>query len=199
MKNIVSAILLILLVLTVNSAFAAGNVSSSFNNPLGQNMGTVTQVLTSASGYLNAVAGTIGTVFILIGAVMYMISAGNKDMAERGKKIVIVSVAGVAVVIAAPVFWKEITTVIGGNPSNVAGTSSMLRIVMNVLRLLLSILGSLAIISLLIGGIKMFVYGRDDTRSREEGKNLVIYSVIGILIAVGGLVISQQVIQLLGG
>src|SRR4030042_2834843 len=73
--------------------------TSSFNNPLGENMGTVDKVLSSLSGYLNAVAGTIGGIFILIGAVMYMISTGNKEMAERGKKIVFASVAGVAIVV----------------------------------------------------------------------------------------------------
>ncbi|MDI6777784.1 MAG: hypothetical protein QMD77_01185 [Patescibacteria group bacterium] len=180
------------------SSSAQNTQTSIFGNPLGQNMGTIDQVLASTSGYLNAVAGTIGVIFILIGAVMYMISAGNKEMAERGKKIVFASIAGVAVVVAAPVFWKEITTIIGGNPSNIAGTSSMARIVMNVLKLLLSIVGSLAVISLLIGGIMMFSAAGDDKRI-ETAKKILTYSIIGIIISFGALVISQQIIQLLGG
>lgn len=192
-------ILFFWVIVSTNFAFAAnGEATSVFQNPLGENMGTVDQVLVSIQGYLNAVAGTIGVIFILIGAVMYMISAGNKEMAERGKKIVLVSVAGVAIVVAAPVFWKEITTIIGGNPSNIATTSSMARIVMNVLGLLLSIVGSLAVISLLIGGIMWFTAVGDDKRI-ETAKKVVTYSIVGVVVSFGALVISQQIIQLLGG
>lgn len=175
-----------------------GEKTSVFDNPLGQNMGTVSQVLTSIQGYLNAVAGTIGVIFILIGAVMYMLSAGNEEMAERSKKIVLASVAGVAIVVAAPTFWREIKTIIEGNPANIAGASSMARIVMNILGLLLSIVGSLAIISLLIGGIMWFAAAGDEKRA-ETAKKIVSYSVVGIVISFGALVIAKQIIQLLGG
>lgn len=195
-KTFLRAIIIAFLILAgTNVSFAA---TSSFSNPLGQNMGTVDQVLTSLQGYLNAVAGTIGVIFILIGAVMYMISAGNKEMAERGKKIVLASIAGVAIVVAAPVFWQEIRNIIGGNPSNVAGTSSMARVVMNVLGLLLSIVGSLAIISLLIGGIMWFTAAGDEKRA-ETAKKVVTYAIVGVVVSFGALVISQQIIQLLGG
>jgi len=129
---------------------------------------------------------------------MYMMSMGGKDTAERAKKTIMYAVGGLAIVVAAPVFWKEISNVLGGNPSGIATTSSAVRIAMNVLGLLLSIAGSLAIIGLIVGGIWMFSAAGDEGRLKS-GKAAVKYSLLGIVIAVGALVIAQQIVQLMGG
>src|SRR4030042_2498317 len=63
------------------SGSGGGNQASGFGNPIGES--TIEGVLGRIMGYLKGIAGTIAVIFIIIGGIMYMISAGNKDMAER--------------------------------------------------------------------------------------------------------------------
>jgi len=194
-KTIFPLISVPLIFLFSATAALAASVDFSQNMPSVRSAG---QLLSNTQGYLNAVAGTIAVVFIIIGAAMYMMSMGGKDTAERAKKTIMYAVGGLAIVVAAPVFWKEISNVLGGNPSGIATTSSAVRIAMNVLGLLLSIAGSLAIIGLIVGGIWMFSAAGDEGRLKS-GKAAVKYSLLGIVIAVGALVIAQQIVQLMGG
>lgn len=203
-KTIFSLIPISLAILFSATAAFAVSVDFSQNMPSVQSAG---QLLTNAQGYLNAVAGTIAVVFIIIGGAMYIISGGSvvtddkggkSGLAVQAKKTVMYAAGGLAIVVAAPVFWKEITNVLGGNPSGIATTSSAVRIAMNVLGLLLSIAGSLAIIGLIIGGIWMFSAAGDEKRYKQ-GRQAVTYSILGIAIAIGALVIAQQIVQLMGG
>lgn len=172
-----------------------GGATSGFGNPIGES--TIEGVLGRIMGYLKGIAGTIAVIFIIIGGIMYMLSAGNKDMAERGKKTVTLAMAGLAIVVAAPTFYREIMTILGGSTSNISGLS-LQQIAMNVLRLLLSLVGFLAIISMIIGSVWMFSAAGDEDRY-ELGKKTVTYSIVGIIIAVASLIIVNQIKILIGG
>ncbi len=172
-----------------------GSQTTGFGNPIAED--TIEGILARIMGYLKGIAGTIAVIFIIIGGIMYMISAGNKEMAERAKKTVTLALAGLAIVAAAPTFYKEIMTILGGSTSNIGGLSFQ-QIALNVLRLLLSIVGFLAIITMIIGSIWMFSAAGDQDRY-EMGKKTVMYSLVGIIIAVGALILVNQVIELIGG
>lgn len=145
-------------------------------------------------GYLQKIAGTIAVIFIIIGGVMYMLSIGNKDMLERAKKTLIFAIAGLAIVVAAPLFYQEIKAIFDtGSPG-----SALQKVLENVLKLLLSIVGFLAIISLIIGSIWMFSSAGDEERYKL-GKKTAVYSIVGITIAVAALIIVNQVISLISG
>lgn len=180
------------LFLLVQNTLAATAV---FGNPIAYN--NVADVLTSLMGYLKSIAGFIAVIFIIIGGIMYMISAGDKDMMERGKKTLLYAISGLAIVIAAPTFLKEIMTILGGNAAGIGGLS-LQQIAVNVLKLLLSIIGILAIISMLLGATWMLTAAGDKDRY-ELGKKTVMYALVGIIIAVGSLIIVQQVQSIVGG
>lgn len=180
------------LLLLAQNAFAAAAV---FANPIAAQ--TVGDVLMSLMGYLKSIAGIIAVIFIIIGGIMYMISGGDKDMMERGKKTLLYAIGGAAIVVAAPTFLREILTILGGNASFIGGLS-LQQIAVNVLRLLLSIIGILAIISIMIGATWMLTAAGDKDRY-ELGKKTVMYALIGIIIAVGSLIIVQQVSSIVGG
>lgn len=179
---------------------AQNTKTSIFSNPLGQNMGTIDQVLSGTSGYLNAVAGTIAIIFVLIGSAFYVVAAfGKKEMAELGKKMIVVAVGGLAVVVGAPYIWKEIKNILGGgDPAQLVQTSPAANIVMNTLKGFLYLVGLYAILGFLIGGIAYFISFGDEKR-QERAKTILKFAIIGDLIAIGALVIASQIVRLLGG
>jgi|GEM_PF-832292 len=169
-----------------------GNQTSNFGNPISSS--TIEGVLSSIMSYLRGIAGTIAVIFIIIGGIMYMMSIGDKNAVERAKKTLIFAIAGLAIVLAAPYFYQEIKAIIdGGSPG-----STLKDILSRVLQLLLSIVGFLAIISLLIGAIWMFSAAGDEDRY-ELGKKTATYSIIGLVIAVAALIIVNQVKAIIGG
>jgi type IV secretory pathway VirB2 component (pilin) len=175
-----------------SSNTASGNTSNGFINPLGTN--TIEGVLGNIMNYLRGIAGTIAVIFIIIGGVMYMVSSGDKDMTERAKKTVIYACIGLAIVLAAPLFYQEIKAVLSGNNPG----SAFQALLLNVLKLLLAIVGFLAIIMMVIGGIWMLTATGNEERY-ELGKKTATYSILGLVIAVAALIIAQQVTILVGG
>jgi type IV secretory pathway VirB2 component (pilin) len=168
-----------------------GNQTSNFGNPISPS--TIEAVLSSIMNYLRGIAGTIAVIFIIIGGIMYMMSIGDKNAVERAKKTLIFAIAGLAIVLAAPYFYQEIKAIIdGGSPG-----SALKDILSRVLQLLLSIVGFLAIISLLVGAIWMFTAVGDEDRY-ELGKKTATYSIIGLVIAVAALIIVNQVKAIIG-
>lgn len=169
-----------------------GNQSSGFVNPIKPS--TIEEVLKNIMSYLQLIAGTIAVIFIIIGGIMYMMSIGDKNMLERAKKTLIFAIAGLAIVVAAPYFYKEIKAIFeGGSPG-----SALQQILANVLKLLLSVVGFLAIISLIIGSIWMFSAVGDEEKYKL-GKKTATYSIVGLIIAVAALIIVNQVIALIRG
>ena len=78
------------------------------------------------------------------------------------------------------------------------GGPTLAQIILNVLRLLLSIVGSLAIISIVIGAIWMFSAGGDKERY-ELGKKTVIYSIVGVTVVLISVIVLNQIKTLIGG
>lgn len=169
---------------------AAGG--GSFGNPLGTD--SIEGVLGNIMSYLRGIAGTIAVIFIIIGGIMYMVSGGSKETTERAKKTLICAIAGLAIVLAAPLFYTEIKAVLSGsNPG-----SALQQILMNILKLLLAIVGFLAIISMVIGAIWMLTAVGDEERY-GLGKKTAGYSILGLVIALSALIIANQVTNLVGG
>lgn len=163
-----------------------------FGNPIGAD--SIEAVLGNIMNYLRGIAGVIAVIFIIIGGIMYMLSGGSKEMTERAKKTLICAIAGLAIVLAAPLFYQEIKAVLSGNNPG----SALQAILLNILRLLLAIVGFLAIISMVVGAIWMFTAVGDEDKY-ELGKKTAGYSILGLVIALSALIIANQVTSLLGG
>jgi type IV secretory pathway VirB2 component (pilin) len=172
-----------------------------FPNPLG--VTTVCQVVQKVLTYLQGIVGALAILFIVLGGIFYMLSAGNETMVKRAKLCWTGAVIGLAIALAAPTFLREILQILGGQGGDcsgvaTAGGSSLKDIIGRALNLLLSIIGIIAIISLVIaGGMYLTSYG-DETRI-DAAKKMATYAVIGIVIALGALVIVNQVVSIIGG
>ena len=177
---------------------AASSASgTTFTNPLG--FTTVSQLLSSVLSNMMGIIAIISIIFIVLGGLMYMMSAGNETMITRAKKTWTGAVIGLSIAIAAPTFLKTIQAILGGSGTTatsaeswVSSALSLHDIAVNVLNLLLSIFGIVAMISMLVGGI-MYLTSGGDERKIDKGKDIFKYSLIGIIVALSALVIIHQV------
>lgn len=171
-----------------------------FVNPLG--FKTVIEFLTKFLASLRGVVAVIAIIFIVLGGIMYMLSAGSEKMITRAKMCWTGAVIGLAIVLAAPSFLKEIMTILGAtvatNGEVTESTLTLLQIATNVLNLLLSIFGIIAIISLVVGG-GMYLTSYGDEKRIETGKKIATYSIIGIVIALSAVVIINEINRLITG
>ncbi len=154
-------------------------------------------------GFLNALRGvvvTVAIIFIVIGGILYMTSAGDEKRITQAKNCWTGAVIGLAIVLAAPAFLREVISIVGGtngvDTSQIKGPT-LLEIAQNVLNFLLSIVGIIAIISLVIGG-GMYLTSAGDEGRAETGKKITQYAIVGIIIALGSLVIVKQIATLIG-
>ena len=180
-------------------AAGSGSETINFPNPI-----VCTTVSCFFGNILNALLGVvafIALIFIIIGAVMYMLSAGNEQNIERAKKTITAAVIGFAIAAAAPTFLRTIKDILGGasgaNADDIVNKAYTLKdIAINVLNFLLSVTGIVAIIGLIVGAIFYLTSYGDEDRM-EKGKKILVASIIGIVIAFASLVIVKQVASLI--
>lgn len=179
---------------------ATGN--TTFTNPIGFN--SVTDLLNAVLNNLMGLIATVAVLFIVIGGIMYVMSGGNSDMITRAKKTWTGAAIGLAIALASPTFLKTIQQILGGSNGTggsagnwVANGLTLQQVVTNVLNLLLSIFGILAIIAMVVGGM-MYLTAYGDEKRIDTGKNIFTYAIIGIVVALAALVIIQQISSLLG-
>lgn len=175
---------------------ATNSTSITFTNPLQYD--TVEEVLDSILDTLRNIIVILSLVFIVIGAILYITSAGNDKQMTMAKGAVTAAMIGLAIGLAAPSFLKEIGTVLGWdasvNQDAVADAQTLSQIARNVLDFLLSIIGVLAIIMLVVGGI-MYLTAAGSEDQLDTAKKIVWYSIIGIAVALAALVIVSQIAE----
>jgi hypothetical protein len=176
----------------------AGSNTIIFKNPLQFN--TVQEVFGSLLGALQGIIVTLSLIFIVLGGLMYITSAGDDKRMSAAKAAITAAVIGLVIGIAAPSFLKEISLVLGWNDtaSSVGNSLSLTEIALNVLNFLLSLVGILGLIMLVIGGF-MYITAAGDEKRIDSAKDMVKYSVIGIAIALAAMVIVRQVASFFDG
>jgi hypothetical protein len=158
---------------------------------------TVQEVLTALLYALQGVIVVLSLVFIVIGAVLYITSGGRQSQVTAAKLAITAALIGLAIGILAPTFLKEIANALGWGgtvPAEVSGAKSAADILLSVLNFLLGIVGILAIIFLVIGGI-MFFGAAGDTNRIGIAKKIVQYALIGLVVALASLVIVRQIAE----
>lgn len=172
---------------------AAAGPSTGYFNPL--KFGSVEGVLTEVLNQLRNIIVILSIIFIIIGAVMYILSGGNEGRLTMAKGAITAALIGLAIGLAAPSFLKEIAELLGWtnvNNAQVTGAQSFTEIAGNVLNFLLAIIGILAIIMLVIGGFMYLTAAGDEGRA-ETGKKIITYATIAIAVALSALVLVVQV------
>lgn len=170
-----------------------------FTNPLKYK--TVNEFATNVLGTLRSIIVVLSIIFIVLGGIFYITSAGNEKRMTAAKGAITASMIGLAVGIAAPSFLKEIYTIMGGDSSDIdktsiSGSLTLTQISLNFLDFLLAIVGVLALIMMIVGGIMYLTSAGDDDRIKTA-KKIVTYSIIGIAVSLASLVVVKQIAKLL--
>lgn len=167
-------------------------VNITVSNPLKYD--TVEGVLTSVMSGLKTIVVTLALLMIVIGGIMYILSLGNPDNMKKAKNIILAALIGLAIVLAAPAFLKEIYSLLGGGPGaeQLSGSLTLTQIAKNVLNFLLSIIGILALIMMVISGIMYLTSMGNDTRLKQA-KAIFVASLIGIGVAMASLILVSAV------
>ena len=93
---------------SIISVANAADAGTTFTNPLG--FKTVEDLLGNILVAVQRIVGVLALVFIVIGAIMILSSAGTPEMVERGKKAITMACIGLAIGVAAPSILKELGT-----------------------------------------------------------------------------------------
>jgi cytochrome bd-type quinol oxidase subunit 2 len=181
---------------SVSAQTALGNGTIDFGNPISSN--TIEDAASTILSTIRAVIVVLALVFIVIGAVMYVTSAGNDKQMTMAKGAVTAAMIGLALGLAAPSFLKEIGTALGWNGAivNDASVQTLSQIARKVLDFFLSIIGILSVIMLVVGGSTYLTSAGDEGRA-ETAKNIVKWAIVGIAVAFASLAIVEQVATLL--
>lgn len=171
---------------------------TAYVNPLQfGDTGDLGQVLGSVLSAMQGIIVVLGIIFIIIGALIYITSGGNESRMTLGKTAITAALIGLALGIATPSFLKEIAGVLGWGAIDAAivAAPTLSSLALKVLNFLLSIIGVLAIIMLVIGGL-IYLTAAGDENKAETGKKIVTYAVVGVGVALAALVITTQVASL---
>jgi|GEM_PF-875329 len=174
---------------------------TTFTNPL-----EFTNVEGFLGGILSAIQKIIvvlALVFIMIGAMMILTSAGNSGMVEKGKGAITMALVGLALGVAAPSLLKELASIIGWIPRcnpgdvscvNMGNALTLSEIAVRVLNFLLGTMGIVALVMLVIGAILYLTSAGDEDRI-DKGKEIFKYSLIGLVLAMSSMVLVTQIAQ----
>ena len=174
---------------------SASSSNSAYFNPLKFN--SVEGVLTGVITQLRNIIVILSIIFIIVGAVMYILSAGNESRMNTAKGAITAALIGLTLAIAAPAFLKEIAAILGWTnitdaSNTIAGAQTFTQIATKVLDFLLSIVGIIGIIMLVFGGF-VYLTSAGDENKAETGKKIVTYALIAIAVALSALVLVTQV------
>ncbi|MEI8103514.1 MAG: pilin [Candidatus Moraniibacteriota bacterium] len=176
----------------------------SFPNPL--KFDTFQDLVMRILSYLQGIIVLLALVFIVIGGVLYITSGGSESRTRLAKDCILAAMIGLAIGIGAPTFLREIVTILctdGGSSviscpidrTPIAGAISLWQILLNTLNFLLGITGVLAVIMFVIGGVMYLTSAGSDKRV-DTAKDIIKYSLIGIIVVLAALVIVKQLASL---
>lgn len=178
------------------TASPVASSSISFENPISSN--DVASLLAKILSTVRSLIIVLATVFIVIGGIMYMVSAGNSGMMDRARKILTAAIIGLVIALSADTFLVEIWNIL--RPADIAKPVGLTlsQIAVNVLKLLVSLVWVLGIISMVVGGMFMLTaYGNEERA--KKGKTILTYAILGVVISLSALIIVGQIQQLIGG
>lgn len=114
MKKLIS-ILTLAVVLTPMLAFGAGWVNPDAGSTGLPNESNPSVFIMKIINIALGLAGLIAVLFLLIGGFRYITSAGNEEVAEQAKKIIINAVIGIVVIILSFVIVRVISSTLISN------------------------------------------------------------------------------------
>ncbi len=193
--------LFLLFILTTLICNAQAHIS--IINPVGTP--TLTGFFENVMSHLLSVIAYVAVLFIVVGGIMYVMSGmggGNDGLKKAAQNTLTFAIIGLALAVAGPSFLKELKTIVLGSPTapvptNLSQAPSLVDIVRRTLSFLLSIVGILAIIGLVLGGI-MYIFAAGSVDVAKRATKMIGYSLLGIVVSGTALIVVRKVAELIG-
>jgi len=176
---------------TVLATFALVNIAqANIENKLGCN--SIRECILYAIDQLKWIVVGVAVVVIIIAGIIYLFSGANVALAEKAKLTLMGAVLGFAIVIGAGILINEVGRALGWRGVQDQAGEGAHGIIARTITFLFSILGAISIGGILVGAIFYFTAAGDEQRV-ASGKKIVIYSIIGTVIALSATLIVRQI------
>lgn len=182
---------------TGTTANVGGGSATASISPVVGNM-DATSFLMGVLGRLQSLVTYLALLFIVIGAVLYLLAPYNENLTKTAKACWTSALIGLVIVVAAPSILQTLNGIAfnGTFPQSIEQIPGLKSIVLRMLAFLLSIVGILGIIGLVISGI-MYLLAIGDKSMADHAKKAIRYSLTGIALAGGALIIITQIAALI--
>lgn len=134
----------------------------------------------------------VTVVVIIIAGIIYLFSGANVELAEKAKLTLLGAVLGFAIVIGADILINEVGRALGWRGVADEEGGGARGIITRTITFLFSILGAIGLGGILIGAIFYFTAAGSEDRV-AMGRKIVIYSIIGTVIALSAALIVRQI------
>lgn len=152
--------------------------------------GNVRECILNAINNLLYVVVGVTVVVMIIAGIMYIFSGANESFATRAKSAFLGACLGFTIVIGAQILISQVGCALGWKDAT--DCQGAQKVITRAINFLFSILGAVGIGGILIGAIYYFASAGDPGQA-EKGKKIVVYSIIGTVIALSAALIVGQV------
>lgn len=170
--------------------------SYNYANPIAHN--SLTDFLTGILVSVQGLVGWLAVIFIVIGGVLYLTAGGKDDQINLAKKTILYALIGFAIALGGPSLLKEIQTLAlgSGAPFDINNANSLGDILANVLDFILTLIGILALISLIFSGFS-YLTSVGDKNKVDTAKKIALYSVIALAVSGGSIIMIRTILSFL--
>lgn len=177
---------------SVLALFALTNVVyADIENKLGCG-DTIRACILYAIGELQYIVVGVTVVVIIVAGIIYLFSGGNEQLATKAKMTLMGAVLGFAIVIGASILINEVGRALGWQGVQDQEGEGAHGIIARTITFLFSILGAISIGGILVGA-GFYLTAAGDEQRASSGKKIIIYSIIGTVIALSATLIVRQV------
>jgi prepilin signal peptidase PulO-like enzyme (type II secretory pathway) len=130
--------------------------------------------------FILQLAGALAVIFIIIGAVKFSTSGGDPQKVASARQTVIYAIIGLIVAVSA----FTIASIVGEEASAVSGDPffGSNGIITSVFNWLGWVVGVASVIGIIYGGLR-YITSAGNPQSAQAGRNAVIYSIVGLIVA----------------
>lgn len=174
---------------------SAKSFNINIQNPI--NTDDFEKVVTNVLTELRTFVAGIAIVILIIAGLVYIFSQGDDKRVTTAKRIMTGAIVGLVIILGAETILRELYIIFDKTPSTeVSNAQRLFDIVEKTLKLLLSATGVLGIIAFVWGGF-LYLTSAGNEDQAELGKRQIIYAITGIVIALSGLIIVTQIVELM--
>ncbi len=182
-----------------DSVKAASGCSSGGNLP------ELSNVIQSIVNGVIAVAGTVAVIFVVVGGINYMTSAGDTQKTIKARNTILYACIGLAICALAFVIvnFVVVNLLKSSGVDNVESVgnddANLTKYVSSIVNGVIAVLGFACVVVVVIGGIN-YMTSAGDTQKVEKGKKTILYGLIGLVICVlAFLIVNYVIVNIIGG